>query len=265
MDRTDQPRLEHTVVDAIATVVISNPAKRNAMTAGMWRELPVLLERLAADRTVRALVLTGAGDTFCAGADISSLRSSVQEPAGHPQTLAVRAEEALAAFPRPTLAAVRGFCVGGGSQLAAACDLRFAEEGASFGVTPAKLGIVYPSSSTRRLVSLVGPAAAKFLLFSGELIGTERALRTGLVDEVLPAGELAGRVDSFVRLLASRSQLTQAAAKEFASGREDRDSYWADQERRSGDTAEGVAAFLERRAPVFTWTTGPVDGAATGG
>lgn len=121
-----------------------------------------------------------------AGADIASLR----DPAGRPQALAVRAEEALAAFPRPTLAAVRGYCVGGGSQLAAACDLRFAEEGASFGVTPAKLGIVYPSSSTRRLVALVGPAAAKFLLFSGELIGTERALRTGLVDEVLPAGAL---------------------------------------------------------------------------
>ncbi|NEE53631.1 enoyl-CoA hydratase/isomerase family protein, partial [Streptomyces sp. SID8455] len=76
----------------------------------------------------------------------------------------------------------------GGSQLAAACDLRFAQEGALFGVTPAKLGIVYPSSSTRRLVALVGPAAAKHLLFSGELIDTERALRTGLVDEVLPAG-----------------------------------------------------------------------------
>ncbi|MER5849535.1 enoyl-CoA hydratase-related protein [Streptomyces sp. NPDC002012] len=251
MDRTE-PRLEHTVAGGVATVVISNPAKRNAMTAAMWSALPALLERLAADPAVRVLVLTGAGDTFCAGADISSLR----DPAGDPQALAVAAEEALAAFPRPTLAAVRGYCVGGGSQLAAACDLRFAEEGASFGVTPAKLGIVYAASSTRRLVALIGPAAAKHLLFSGELIDTARALRTGLVDEVLPTGELDKRVDSYVRTLAARSQLTQAAAKEFATGREDRDAYWAEQARRSGDTAEGVAAFLERRAPRFTWTTG---------
>ncbi|MEV6165011.1 enoyl-CoA hydratase-related protein [Streptomyces sp. NPDC052052] len=251
MDRRE-PRLEHTVADGVATVVISNPAKRNAMTAAMWGALPGLLERLSADPAVRMLVLTGDGDTFCAGADIASLR----DPAGDPQALAVAAEEALAAFPRPTLAAVRGYCVGGGSQLAAACDLRFAEEGASFGVTPAKLGIVYAASSTRRLVALVGPATTKHLLFSGELIDTARALRTGLVDEVLPAGELDKRVDSYARTLAARSQLTQAAAKEFATGREDRDAYWAEQARSSGDTAEGVAAFLERRAPRFTWTTG---------
>lgn len=251
MDRTE-PRLLHTVADGVATVVIDNPAKRNAMTAAMWQSLPVLLEGLAADPSVHALVLTGAGDTFCAGADISSLR----DPSGAPQGLAVAAEEALAAFPRPTLAAVRGYCVGGGSQLAAACDLRFAQEGASFGVTPAKLGIVYPASSTRRLVALTGPATAKHLLFSGELIGTDRALRTGLVDEVLPVGGLDERVGAYARTLVSRSRLTQAAAKEFAAGREDRDAHWAEQARRSGDTAEGVAAFLERRPPRFGWPAG---------
>jgi enoyl-CoA hydratase/carnithine racemase len=144
--------------------------------------------------------------------------------------------------------------VGGGSQLAAACDLRFAEEGALFGITPAKLGLVYPASSTRRLVSLVGPGTAKYLLFSGELIDAERALRTGLVDEVLRVGELAGRLAEFTRVLVSRSRLTQAAAKEFANGRTDRDAHWAEQARGSADAAEGVAAFLERRQPRFTWT-----------
>ncbi|MGW2620093.1 enoyl-CoA hydratase/isomerase family protein [Streptomyces sp. NPDC001500] len=245
-----EPELLHGVTDQVATVVLHHPAKRNAMTAAMWAALPPLLETLAADPGVRALVLTGAGGTFCAGADISTLQGSPQEA----QTLAVQAEDALAAFPKPTLAAVRGHCVGGGAQLAAACDLRFAEEGALFGVTPAKLGIVYPSSATRRLVSLVGPATAKYLLFSGELIGAERALRTGLIDEVLPADALDDRVAEFTRVLVSRSQLTQAAAKEFADGRTDRDAHWSAQARGNGDTAEGVAAFLERREPRFAWS-----------
>ncbi|MFD8423061.1 enoyl-CoA hydratase/isomerase family protein [Streptomyces sp. NPDC059466] len=255
-----EPQLLHSVGDGIATVVIHHPAKRNAMTAGMWRALPPLLDGLAADPAVRALVLTGEGPTFCAGADISTLRGSSDEAQG----LAVRAEDALAAFPKPTLAAVRGYCVGGGAQLAAACDLRFAEAGALFGVTPAKLGIVYPASATRRLVSLVGPATAKYLLFSGELIDAGRALRTGLVDEVLPGDELDKRVAEFTRVLAARSLLTQASAKEFANGRTDRDAHWAAQARGSGDTAEGVAAFLERRPPRFTWTT-PDSGPATRG
>ncbi|WP_200304214.1 enoyl-CoA hydratase/isomerase family protein [Streptomyces adelaidensis] len=245
-----EPQLLDDVADGVATVVIHHPAKRNAMTAAMWGALPALLDRLAADPAVRALVLTGEGGTFCAGADISTLR----EAPGEAQELAGLAEETLAAFPKPTLAAIRGHCVGGGSQLAAACDLRFAEEGALFGITPAKLGLVYPASSTRRLVSLVGPATAKYLLFSGELIDAARALRTGLVDEVLPMGELDKRVAEFARVLVARSQLTQAAAKEFANGRTDRDAHWAEQAHGSGDTAEGVAAFLERRAPRFTWT-----------
>ncbi|MFD5415208.1 enoyl-CoA hydratase/isomerase family protein [Streptomyces nojiriensis] len=262
--------LLHTVADGVATIVISHPAKRNAMTAAMWRALPELVAGLADDPAVRVLVLTGAGPTFCAGADISSLTGDAAEPghataataagsavdtgAADPRALAVAAEEALAAFPKPTLAAIRGFCVGGGSQLAAACDLRFAEEGASFGVTPARLGIVYPASSTRRLASLVGPAWAKYLLFSAELIGAETALRAGFLNELLPAGQLDKRVAEFTRILASRSQLTQAAAKEFTDGRTDRDAHWEDQAAGSEDTAEGVAAFLERRAPCFTWT-----------
>ncbi|MDT9694891.1 enoyl-CoA hydratase/isomerase family protein [Streptomyces sp. P17] len=245
-----EPQLLHSVTDSVATVVIHHPEKRNAMTSAMWAALPPLLDTLAADPRVRALVLTGAGATFCAGADIGALQDTPEEAQG----LARRAEDALGAFPKPTVAAVRGHCVGGGTQLAAACDLRFAEEGALFGVTPAKLGIVYPASSTRRLVALTGPAAAKYLLYSGELIDSARALRTGLVDEVLPTGELGKRVAEFTRVLVSRSQLTQAAAKEFANGRLDRDAHWSEQARGSDDLAEGVAAFLQRRQPQFSWT-----------
>jgi enoyl-CoA hydratase/carnithine racemase len=235
----------------VATITLSNPAKRNAMTPAMWRELPGLLAALAADREVRVLVLTGDGDTFCAGADIGSMRLDTTT-----RELASAAEDALAAFPKPTLAAVRGHCVGGGCLLAVACDLRFAEEGVRFGVTPARLGLVYPASSTERLVRLIGPSAAKYLLFSAELIGGERALRTGLADELLPAGELADRVAEFTAVLAARSQLTQWAAKEFADGAAtpDRLAYWRAQELSATEAREGVSAFLERRTPRFGWT-----------
>jgi enoyl-CoA hydratase/carnithine racemase len=200
------------------------------------------------------LVLTGAGDSFCAGADIGGLVG----PGGlrEVQDAAVAAEEALAAFPKPTLAAVRGYCVGGGCQLAAACDLRFAAEGAQFGVTPARLGIVYPASSTRRLVRLTGPATAKHLLFSAELIDHERALRTGLIDEVWPPDGLAARVRDYTALLCSRSRLTQHAAKDFTgdSPAPDREAYWSAQSQLSADPLEGADAFLTRRRPIFTWT-----------
>lgn len=241
------------VTGATATVRIDHPAKRNAMTTEMWQTLPDLLKRCAADPAVRVLVLTGQGGTFCAGADISTL--AVGDGAG-PQGLSVAAEEALAAFPKPTIAAVRGHCVGGGCQLAAACDLRFAAEGALFGVTPARLGIAYPAASTRRLAGLVGRAAAKYLLFSAELIDSERALRVGLVDEVWPEEELGPRVAEFAEVLAGRSLLTQVAAK-AALATDGDGAEWPLEARRSGETAEGVAAFLERRAPKFGWTGAP--------
>ncbi|GAA2719309.1 MULTISPECIES: enoyl-CoA hydratase/isomerase family protein [Streptomyces] len=248
-----EPALHLDIDGPTATIRIAHPAKRNAMTTGMWRDLPRLLQRCAADTAVRVLVLTGEGGTFCAGADISSLAA---DGGTLSRDLAVAAEEALAAFPKPTIAAVRGHCVGGGCQLAAACDLRFAAEDASFGVTPARLGLVYPASSTRRLVELVGPATAKYLLFSAELIDAERALRCGLADEVWPAQRLDERVAQFACVLAARSQLTQAAAKEFAAGPVEagRIAHWARLERGSGEPAEGVTAFLERRQPRFTWT-----------
>ncbi|MEV4660388.1 enoyl-CoA hydratase/isomerase family protein [Micromonospora echinofusca] len=241
------------VTGPVATVVIRNPARRNAMTTAMWRRLPVLLDGLEADPAVRALVLTGAGDTFCAGADLGDLDELLD--AGD-ASIAVAAEERLAAFAKPTVAAVRGACVGGGCQLAVACDLRVATADARFGVPPARLGLVYPAPTTRRLARLVGPAAAKHLLFTAELIDAERALRVGLVDEVLPGDRLAARVDELTAAVVARSQLSVAAAKEIVDGRadEDRIAWWHGQVRASGEAREGVAAFHERRPPRFGWT-----------
>ncbi|NJP31565.1 enoyl-CoA hydratase/isomerase family protein [Micromonospora thermarum] len=241
------------VTGAVATVVIHNPARRNAMTAAMWRQLPEVLDRLAADPAVRALVLTGADGTFCAGADLGDLDELLD--AGD-ASIAVEAEERLAAFAKPTVAAIRGACVGGGCQLAVACDLRIAAGDARFGVPPARLGLVYPAPTTRRLTRLVGPSAAKHLLFTSELIDTERALRIGLVDEVLPADRLAARVDEITSAVAARSQLTVAAAKEIVDGRADADriAWWHGQVRASGEAREGVAAANERRPARFAWT-----------
>ncbi len=244
-----EPQLSHRVADSVATVVIRNPAKRNAMTERMWRALPPLLDALAGDPAVRALVLTGEGGTFCAGADISTLRESAPQAQG----LAVRAEEALAAFPKRRWRPCAGTAWAAGATGGRVRPAVRRGVGAVRG-DPGEAGVVYPASSTRRLVALTGPATAKYLLFSGELIDAARALRTGLVDEVLPEGELGARVAEFTRLLVSRSQLTQAAAKEFAGGRTDRDAYWTAEARGSGDLAEGVAAFLERRQPSFGWS-----------
>jgi enoyl-CoA hydratase/carnithine racemase len=246
-------RVHGRILDGVATVVLDNPAKRNAMTNEMWNTLPSLLDQLAADQDVAVLVITGAGDTFCAGADISTLTGFAP---GEPMPATV-AEDALVAFPKPVVAAIRGWCVGGGCQIAVACDLRIAEQGSRFGITPAKIGVVYPAATTGRLVELVGPAAAKFLLFTGDFIDDERALRTGLVDELVPPGGLEARVGELARTLASRSRLTQHAAKDLIratlDGRPTAEGYrrWAAEG--AAELAEGVAAFAERRVPSFPW------------
>ncbi|MFE0592698.1 enoyl-CoA hydratase/isomerase family protein [Micromonospora echinospora] len=244
------------VAGPVATVVISNPTRRNAMTPDMWRQLPPLLDRLEADPAVRVLVLTGAGETFCAGADLGDVDEVL---AAGDQSVAVVAEERLAAFAKPTVAAVRGACVGGGCQLAVACDLRIAAADARFGVPPARLGVVYQTPATRRLAALVGPATAKYLIFTGELVDAERAARFGLVDEVSPADRLADRIAGLTGTIASRSQLSIVAAKEIVDGRadDDRVARWHREVLASGEAREGVAAFHERRPARFTWTIPP--------
>ncbi|MEU6034541.1 enoyl-CoA hydratase-related protein [Actinomadura sp. NPDC047616] len=248
--------LRHAVDAAagVGTITIDRPDKRNAMTRAMWLELPRLLDGLAADPAVRAVVVTGAGGDFCAGADISELTDARHR--GHPSTVA---ETALAAFPKPTIAAIEGFCVGGGCQLAAACDLRFAASSARFGITPARLGLVYPASATARLVRLIGPSAAKYLLYSADLVDAAHALRIGFLNEVV-AGDVHARVAEFAATLTSRSLLTQHAAKQVVDAAaigepvDDLTRTWQAEAATSGEADEGVTAFLENRSPQFTWT-----------
>ncbi len=249
------------IEDAIATLRIDRPDAKGAMTAAMWSALPRILAGLEADPEVRVLVLTGSNGVFSAGADIRELRGhyATAEAADAYHALNAAAEQALAAFPKPTIAFVRGACVGGGCQLAVACDLRFADETALFGVTPAKLGIVYDSGSTARLARVVGAATAKYLLFSAELVDSAHALRVGLVADVFAPEDAAERVYGFARTIASRSQLTVRAAKDLLASDTidpDRVRAWEQESRNSADVREGLTAFTERRAPVFTWGTG---------
>ncbi|WP_104821150.1 enoyl-CoA hydratase/isomerase family protein [Kitasatospora sp. MMS16-BH015] len=247
----------HLAEGGVATLVLDRPARRNAVTKAMWQALPAVLAQLAERPEVRALLLTGAGGTFSAGADIAELAGVYGDPqaADEYHAVGVAAEEALAAFPHPTIAVVHGYCVGGGCQLAAACDLRFAAEDARLGITPAKLGVVYPAVPTVRLARLVGVARAKYLLLSGELVDARRAELFGLVDEVLPADRLDDRALEFARLLTRRSQQTIGAVKAALAGPPEAAAEalapWERASRETPDVREGLAAFLERREPRF--------------
>jgi enoyl-CoA hydratase/carnithine racemase len=255
---------EHLVVTrngSVAVLTINRPDKRNAMTAGMWAALPGLLETLAVDTGVRVLVVTGAGPSFCAGADISDLLGGPDpaDPMADVRRHNLAAQAALRDFPKPTVAMVRGHCIGGGVEIATCCDLRFTDPTGVFGVTPAKVGVVYTPASTRTLIQLVGPATTKYLLLSGEVIDADTALRTGLVDRLVPADRLEAEVFRFAEVLASRSALTQRSTKEVVAALSDgRDAdALVDARYRetvaSGELAEGVAAFAERRPPRFRW------------
>jgi enoyl-CoA hydratase/carnithine racemase len=241
----------------VATLWLNRPEKRNAVTKAMWEGIATTCAELAADGTVRVMVVRGTGDHFCAGADIGELElgdaSYGRANAG--------AEHALGSFPKPTIAFVRGSCVGGGAQIAIACDLRIADTTARFGITPARLGIVYPAFGVDRAVRLLGPSATKHLLYSAELIDTDRALRIGMVDEVHDPVAAFERLDAFATLLATeRSLLTQESSKAMVdecvrTGEISRvtEARWGGELAASGDPAEGVAAFFERRSPRFTW------------
>jgi enoyl-CoA hydratase/carnithine racemase len=246
---------------SVATLTIDRPAKRNAMTLGMWADLPEVLAPLAGDPTLRVLVVTGEGPSFCAGADITDLMRGEDpaDPMADVRRHNLAAQAALRDFPKPTVAMIRGHCIGGGVELATCCDLRFADRTAVFGVTPAKVGIVYTPSSTKALMDLVGPATTKYLLYSGELLDADAALRTGLVDRLVDADDLETEVRRFADVLVSRSALTQHTTKEVVAALtvgDDGEHLAAARYREtiaSGELAEGVRAFGERRLPRFPW------------
>lgn len=250
---------------AVATVLLNRPAKKNAFDEAAWRAFPEVAAEIAAEPEIRAVVVRGAGGVFSAGADIAEFvaLSTADDARRRSYADAVRdGEEAVAAIAVPTIAAIEGACVGGGCQIALACDLRVAARGTRFGITPAKLGIVYPVESTRRLVGAVGPARAKELLFTARLIDAEEALAIGLVHRVVAPDELDAAVSATVADILRGSAYSLVAAKrmidalsEPSTDLAELDALW-----RGGfageDLKEGAQAFLDKRAPRFTWRPG---------
>jgi enoyl-CoA hydratase/carnithine racemase len=250
---------------AIATITLSNPGRRNTMTEQMWLSLVPVCRDLAEDPGIRVVVVRGDGTDFSTGADISDLDSILKnaDSGRHDGGAVAAGEAALAGLHKPTIAAVEGYCLGGAWQIAAACDIRLASANATFGITPARIGIVYPVAGIERLVRLAGPATAKYLLFSGDFVDAGQARALGLVQAVHPEDGFWDDVADFAQRLASRSQLSIQAMKDIvdvvaAGGAElqEASDHWQEQMVASEDPTIGVRAFLAKQAPKFTWNGG---------
>ena len=254
--------LYSTTEGRVGTIVINRPEKRNAFTRSMWVRLGALIAELEADAAVRVIVLRSSDDrAFSSGADITEFREvRADERTARAYDEVVRETESrLARCVKPTIAMISGFCVGGGCELAVACDFRFAAADSTFGITPANLGLVYSLAATKRLVDLVGPANAKSMLMSAQLFDGRRALSMGLVTVLCSASELEGSTHEFAQLLASKAQRTVQGAKRIIGlilegAVTDNDESIALQREAyaSDDYREGVEAFIARRKPSFS-------------
>ena len=251
------------VAEGVGTITFNQLEKRNAMSIAMWDGMARALEAFAGDAQVRVVVLTGAGDkAFVSGADISQFGEHRSDADAQRQydALTSAGRRTLAAFGKPVLAQIRGFCLGGGLGIAMQADLRIASEDSRFGIPAARLGLGYGHDMVNRLVSLVGPAHAKMLLFSGERVDGAEAARMGLVNRIVPDGELTATVAALARTLADNAPLTISAAKiavEVTSG-QDRQHTAEDIAAAvaacfdSADYREGREAFMAKRRPRFT-------------
>jgi len=243
----------------VALVTINRPDKRNALDSATRARLLEILDELQANREVRVVVLTGAGDkAFVAGADISEFEG--RSPMDQFRVMSGRTIfDAVEAFPKPIIAALNGFTLGGGCELAMACDIRLAADTAKLGQPEVNLGIIPGGGGTQRLPRLVGTGAAYKLLYTGDLIAADEALRIGLVDEVVPAAGLRARALALAESIAQKSPVALQLIKEAvrASLRVPLDEGLRQETTLFGlafsseDKAEGVSAFMAKRPAEF--------------
>lgn len=249
----------------VGYLTFNNPERHNAVSLEMWEAAAGYLEDFKADKNIRVVVVGGAGGkAFISGADISKFEKerSTQEGVNRYNAAVDHANNAFYNFPKPTIAMIRGYCIGGGVGLALCCDMRICTEGSKFGVPAAKLGIGYRFDGLKRLVDLVGPSFAKEIFYTARQFTAAEAQMMGLVNRVLPDGKLEAYVKDYANTIAGNAPLTVDSVK-FIVGQA-----VADEDKRdlkkcddmvqacfvSGDYTEGRKAFMEKRKPVFTGT-----------
>jgi enoyl-CoA hydratase/carnithine racemase len=250
-------------VGHVGTITFNNPARHNAVSREMWETTGKMLEAFAADDDVRVVVLTGAGGkAFVAGADISKFESerATQEGIARYNATSERLHQIIQEFPKPLIAKIRGYCIGGGLGLAVNCDIRICSDNSKFGIPAAKLGLGYAYGGTKRLVDTVGIAFAKEIFFTAKQFTAREAYEMGLVNRVVPEADLDAVVQDYADTIGNNAPLTVKTAKftirqtvepqpDLARAAEMMKQCFA-----SNDYIEGRRAFMEKRKPKFTGT-----------
>jgi len=260
---TNSPHIRLEIHGPVAHLILDRPDKRNALNLEMWQSIPPKVAEAEGNADVKVIIVRGVDRTaFAAGADISQFHERFKNgDSAQTYVDAVHgAEDALSKCLKPVIAMIHGDCVGGGVEIAIACDMRFCSTDSRFGITPAKLGICYSMPSTRRVSQSIGPSKTKDLLFTGRLIDAETARDWGLADRVYSPDDLDRETDAFVEQICRNSQYSVRYTKKvmrdvMAGATEEADDHYALRlgAYEAGDLKEGITAFKEKRKPQFTW------------